>query len=183
GLTQALAGTELDAHQRDLVREVLTSAAKLDRLVDGLLDYNGAPQAIQAAPEAMPPPMAEPGFRVLLADDNPTNRKVVELMLSAMGGQVSTAVDGAQALEAWRAGAFDLVLMDLRMPVMDGLSAIRAIRDCEAAARLGRTPIVVLSANTSADDVAASGAAGADGHLGKPVKVEELVAALSRALN
>jgi CheY-like chemotaxis protein len=119
---------------------------------------------------------------VLVADDNPTNRKVIELMLSAAGAQPTCVEDGRQALEAWQAGAYDVVLMDLRMPVMDGLTAIRSIREAEAASGRRRTPIVVLSANTSPQDRGASAAAGADGHIGKPVQAQDLLAALTGAL-
>jgi len=71
--------------------------------------------------------------------------------------------------------------MDLRMPVMDGLSAIRAIRAAETGSARGRTPVVVLSANTGPEDRQASAAAGADGHIGKPIRAEELFEALVAA--
>ncbi|MBS0360369.1 MAG: response regulator [Proteobacteria bacterium] len=185
GLAQALEGGALDEAQRGLVGDIRASAAQLARLVHGLLDYDAGGPGREDAP---PPPAAEadagPGpeaMRVLVADDNATNRKVIELMLGAAGAAATCVQDGAQAVEAWRAGAFDVVLMDLRMPVMDGLAAIRAIRAAEAGAGR-RTPIVVLSANTSPQDRAASAEAGADGHIGKPVQAEDLVAALNAAI-
>jgi CheY-like chemotaxis protein len=85
-------------------------------------------------------------------------------------------------VEAWRVGAFDVVLMDLRMPVMDGLEAIRAIREEEAASGRAATPVVVLSANTAPQDRAASAAAGATGHIGKPIEADILLAALATAV-
>jgi CheY-like chemotaxis protein len=106
---------------------------------------------------------------------------VVELMLAAAGAEVVSVENGADAVAAWRASAFDLVLMDLRMPVMDGLDAIRAIRKAEGAG-LPRAPIIVISANTSPADREASAQAGADQHIGKPLRAEELFAAISGAL-
>src|SRR3954470_5452151 len=97
------------------------------------------------APPPPPAPGGGPALRVLVADDNPTNRKVIELMLAAAGVQAATVEDGAAAVEAWRAGAFDAILMDLRMPVMDGLEAIRAIRAEETKGARARTPVIVLS--------------------------------------
>jgi CheY-like chemotaxis protein len=107
---------------------------------------------------------------------------VIELMLAAAGIQPTCVEDGQAAVEAWAAGAFDVVLMDLRMPVMDGLAAIRAIRRAEAGLSRARTPVVVLSANTGPDDRLASAAAGADGHIGKPIGAEELLGALAQAM-
>jgi CheY-like chemotaxis protein len=120
-------------------------------------------------------------LRVLLADDNATNRKVVELILEAVGAEVESVENGAEAVAAAEADGFDLVLMDLQMPVMDGLTAIREIRRNEHDAIRPRRPIIVLSANSSAEDVAASRVAGADGHLGKPIRPEALLAALAQA--
>src|SRR5205085_2872741 len=91
--------------------------------------------------------------------------------------------NGAEAVAAWRTGRFDAILMDLRMPVMDGIEAIRTIRADERARALPRSPIIVLSANTAVIDRAASAEAGADGHLGKPVNVEELIGTISALLS
>ncbi|WP_340644032.1 response regulator [Phenylobacterium sp.] len=180
GLGQALAGTDLTEIQRALLSDMIASAQDLDGLVNGLLDYGDRARAADAAPAAAPSDV--PALRVLAADDNPTNRKVVELMLSAAGAEVISVENGQQAVDAWRAGVFDVVLMDLRMPVMDGLEAIRAIRKAEGAG-LPRAPIIVISANTSTTDVEASAAAGADRHIGKPLRAEELFEAISGVLD
>jgi len=132
-----------------------------------------------AAPQ--PPPEAEAGLRVLVADDNPTNRKVAELILGAAGAEVVSVEDGLEAIAAFEAGRFDVILMDLQMPRMDGLTAIRAIREREKVADSARTPIVVLSANVMHEHRSASAAAGADGHLGKPFRAEDLIEAILRA--
>ncbi len=120
-------------------------------------------------------------LRVLVADDNATNRKVAELILAAMGAEAVCVEDGQQALVAVERESFDLVLMDVQMPVMDGLSATRAIRAREAELGLPRLPIVVLSANTMREHVAASAEAGADDHIGKPVRAELLMKTVLRA--
>jgi CheY-like chemotaxis protein len=179
GLAEALDATRLDAGQRALVADIRAAARQLDRLANGLLDYGDADLAPDEGPANAP---VDHPLRVLAADDNPTNRKVIALMLEAAGVEVTTVENGQEAVEAWRPGGFDVVLMDLRMPVTDGLSAIRQIRAEEAAQGRTRTPAIVLSANTSPDDLAASAAAGADGHIGKPIRVETLFAAMAAAM-
>ncbi len=119
---------------------------------------------------------------MLVADDNPTNRRVVELMLDAAGVEVVSVENGAEALDALRADSFDLVLMDLRMPVMDGFEAIRAIRQGEAQRPDDRLPIIVLSANSAPEDREASAEAGADRHIAKPIRAETLFGAISEVL-
>ena len=112
---------------------------------------------------------------VLVADDHPTNRRVIELILAQTAAKIVMAENGAEALEAFRADVFDLVLMDMQMPVMDGLTATQEIRLHEAAMGLARTPIVMLTANAMPEHVAAGRAAGADHHLAKPFNAAELL--------
>jgi CheY-like chemotaxis protein len=182
GLGQALQSMGLDEHQRNLLIEMMASASRLDQLVNGLLDFERAEAPSAPAPAPVQAAADADALRVLLADDNPTNRRVIELMLGAADVDVVSVENGAQAVAAWRAGRFDLILMDLRMPVMDGIEAIRTIRADEDARALPRSPIIVLSANTAAGDKEASAEAGADDHLGKPVRAEELIGAISAAL-
>lgn len=119
--------------------------------------------------------------RLLLAEDNPVNRKVVECALAAVGDfRIDQVENGRDAVEQAAVADYDLVLMDIQMPVMDGLSATRLIRAQEAASGRARTPIVVLSANVMAEHVDASAAAGADAHLGKPFDIADLVATVCR---
>lgn len=120
--------------------------------------------------------------RILLADDHPTNRLVVELMLRACGMDLVLVENGAQAIEALGAQDFDCVLMDVEMPVMDGLTAIREIRRREA--RQGSPPmaILALSAHASDDHRQRSAAAGASGHLTKPIHPDTLIKALGEVL-
>ena len=115
-------------------------------------------------------------MRVLLADDHPTNRKVVEIMLADTGVDLVCVADGQQAVEQFVAGGFDVVLMDMQMPVMDGLTAVRKIRAMESGERI---PILMLTANVFPEHVAAGKAAGADGHLAKPITAPALLAALT----
>jgi CheY-like chemotaxis protein len=146
-----------------------------------ILPLPKAEPAIDAADVAEWTPADASALRVLVADDNPTNRMVAELILTAAGAAIVTVENGREAVEATASAAFDVVLMDLQMPEMDGLTAIRTIRAREAGGGASRTPIIVLSANVMPDHVEASAAAGADGHLGKPFKAEALISTVIRA--
>lgn len=125
---------------------------------------------------------AEPldGKRVLLADDNQTSARVVEVLLHHWGAAVSIARDGLTALQRVRTGAFDLVLMDLQMPVMDGIEAIREIRALGSPAAL--VPIIALTALATDDDRRQVLAAGADDCLFKPLTESRLRRTLNRLL-
>ncbi len=120
-------------------------------------------------------------LRLLVAEDNAVNRKYIATLLQRLGHQVTLAEDGAQALVAWRAGDFQTVLMDVQMPVMDGLEATRAIRH-EEAARGGHVPIIALTAHAMAADRERCLAAGMDGYVSKPIQPETLVRALDKAI-
>jgi len=126
-----------------------------------------------AAAEPEPDPLV--GMRVLLAEDHPTNRRVVELILGAAGVDLTCVENGAEAVEAFRTDVFDLILMDMQMPVMDGLTAIAEIRKLERQAALRATPTFVLTANAMPEHVSASIEAGADGHLSKPIVADALL--------
>ncbi|RZJ41632.1 MAG: response regulator [Brevundimonas sp.] len=133
---------------------------------------------------AAPMPMMARALRVLLAEDHPTNQRVVQLILQGQGVEVLIVEDGAAAVAAFQADDFDLVLMDMQMPVMDGLTATRAIRAAEAAApRRPRIPIVMLSANAMAEHRAEGALAGADGHIAKPITASSLLAGMQAALD
>ncbi len=121
-------------------------------------------------------------LRVLVADDHPTNLKVIELILGAAGCELVQVENGAVAVQAFKTQVFDVVLMDLQMPVMDGLSAIAAIRAWEALHHLAPTPILALSANALPEHVEATRAAGADAHLAKPLTAPLLFDALDGLL-
>lgn len=121
------------------------------------------------------------GLRVLVAEDHPTNRKVVEIVLEPFGVDMTLVADGEAALAALDEKPFDAVLMDMQMPVMDGLSATRAIRAREAASGAAPMLVIMLTANAMEEHVAAAQAAGADLHLAKPLHPGQLIEALARA--
>jgi len=118
--------------------------------------------------------------RILVADDHPTNRKIVELMLADLA-EIFTAENGREAVDVYKVAAPDLILMDMQMPVMDGLAAVREIRALEAKTDSGRAPIIMLTANARPEHVRASREAGADLHLEKPITSALLFAAITKA--
>ena len=143
------------------------------------------PLAEAAGAGASPGPDADAGavgLRILLADDHPANRKVIEVLLSGTDTDLVCVADGQEALDAFRDGAFDLVLMDMQMPVMDGLTATAGIRAIEAGRGGGRTPVLMLTANAMPDHIEAGRQAGSDGHLAKPVTMATLFAGISQVL-
>jgi signal transduction histidine kinase/ActR/RegA family two-component response regulator len=121
------------------------------------------------------------GLRVLVAEDHPTNQKVVEIILQPFEVDLTMVEDGQAALDAFTPGAFDAILMDMQMPVMDGLTATRLIREREAAAGAPPVLLIMLTANAMEEHVVAAKAAGADQHLAKPVRPAQLLEALARA--
>lgn len=125
---------------------------------------------------------AASGLRVLAAEDNPVNQLVLRTLLAQAGVDLTVVADGAAAVNAWREGDFSLILMDVQMPVMDGPTATRAIRRAEAAEGRGHIPILALTANAMAHQVAEYRASGMDGHVAKPIRIEELFAAIDDAL-
>jgi signal transduction histidine kinase/FixJ family two-component response regulator len=124
-------------------------------------------------------------LQLLLAEDNPVNQRLMMRVLAKEGHQVELAANGAEALDCYFSRAFDLILMDVQMPVMDGLEAIRRIRDTEAY-RGQYTPIVVLTAHAMPGDRERCLEAGADEYLTKPIQIEplrEVLAKLPLGLN
>lgn len=122
-------------------------------------------------------------LRVLLAEDHVVNQRVVQLMLGETA-DLTIVGDGHAAVGAFgQHGPFDLVLMDTQMPVMDGLTATRLIREAEARLGRPRTPIISLTANAMSHQIQASLDAGADGHLAKPITSEGLFSVIQNALD
>ncbi|MCD0419129.1 response regulator [Rubrivivax sp. JA1024] len=119
-------------------------------------------------------------LRVLVVDDNPTNRTIATQMLGEFRVQTNTACDGTEAVTAATRFSYDVILMDVRMPEMDGLDATRAIRAQGGA--LAVVPIIAFTANAFAEDAAACRAAGMNDHVAKPVRKKALVEAILRAL-
>ncbi|AWN52769.1 PAS-domain containing protein [Methylobacterium sp. 17Sr1-1] len=122
-------------------------------------------------------PLARPA-KVLLVEDSPINQDIARAILERRGHAVSVAGDGAEAVSALQAGGYDVVLMDVQMPGMDGLTATRHIRALGSPA--SRLPIVALTANVLPQQVAQFRAAGMDDHVGKPFRPDELLATVER---
>ncbi|HEX7759273.1 MAG TPA: ATP-binding protein [Caulobacteraceae bacterium] len=123
------------------------------------------------------------GLRVLLAEDHPTNQRVVQLILGPLGVDLTIVGDGREAISAFRQDRFDIVLMDMQMPLVDGLAATREIRRWEAEAGLAATPIAMLTANAMDAHRAMAAAAGADHHIAKPITPQSLLLGILTTLS
>jgi CheY-like chemotaxis protein len=119
-------------------------------------------------------------LRLLVAEDNPMNRRVVELLLAQAGLHITFAENGKEAVDLFSKARFDLVLMDLQMPIMGGLAAMRAIRAWEKEQGRQPTPMLAVSANATDEHVLEAKAAGADDHVAKPIVRETLFEAIAR---
>jgi signal transduction histidine kinase/CheY-like chemotaxis protein len=145
-------------------------------LVERVLAVSGqAPERRAAPDDERAAPVAAAGARVLLAEDNPVNALLARSLLEREGCQVSRVADGREAVEAGAAGLFDLILMDLRMPGLDGRAATQALRE-----RGCRTPIIALTADAFEEDRRACLAAGMDDFMTKPLDATALRAMLRR---
>ena len=120
------------------------------------------------------------GLRVLAAEDHPTNQKVLQIVLEPFGVDLTIVGNGEEAVAAFGDG-YDAVLMDMQMPVMDGLTATRLIREREAASGAAPALIIMLTANAMDEHVEAARQAGADLHVAKPLRPAQLFAALAMA--
>jgi len=138
---------------------------------------------VQLAPE---PPAADEfalPVRVLAAEDNAVNQLVLKTLLHQLGVEPTVVDNGQAAVEAWEQASWDVILMDIQMPVMDGLAAAAAIRAREVETGRPRTPIVALTANAMSHQVEQYLAAGMDTHVAKPIEAAALFAALSAAVS
>jgi len=114
-----------------------------------------------------------PKVRALVVEDHPVNQELLRIILESAGVQVQVVNDGAEAVDAYKSGAFDVILMDVQMPVMDGPEATRRIRALEISGE--RIPIIAMTANVMFDQVNAYFAAGMDAHVGKPIESSALI--------
>jgi signal transduction histidine kinase/CheY-like chemotaxis protein len=169
----------------------LTISARLVKLMGGELQVESRPGAgsrfyfaLRLPPAEMPvrescPNAAAreslPRLRVLVAEDNPVNCRLVEAILRRQGHSVCVAHDGREAFDAFRAEPFNLVLMDMQMPEVDGLEATRSIRRWELENAAPRVPVVALTANALPSDRTACLDSGMDGYLAKPLRIDELL--------
>jgi signal transduction histidine kinase/ActR/RegA family two-component response regulator len=125
--------------------------------------------------------LARNPLEILLAEDNPVNRRIAETLLRKMGHQVTVAPNGKEAVERCRERRFDLILMDVQMPEMDGIAATRAIRTLENGSQR-RVQIIAMTANDQDGNRQLCLEAGMDGFLGKPVDTNQLTAALAACM-
>src|SRR3984957_6470709 len=173
-------GTERQ-HRPDAVALKPIRASTLTALLIQVLTGTG-PQKKKNAPALQASPTFS-GHRVLLVEDNPVNQRVAQRLLQKMAADVTLANNGAEALERVAESTFDAVLMDCQMPVMDGFTATRRIREIERQSGRGRRlPIIALTANVMSEDRDSCLAAGMDAHLGKPIEPAQLILCLSRYL-
>jgi signal transduction histidine kinase/CheY-like chemotaxis protein/ABC-type amino acid transport substrate-binding protein len=164
------------------IRQVLTKPISPSLLLNSLAEILGKKKQEQAAPargKAYDQEMIDPirGAHILLVEDNKVNQLVADKILKNAGFSVVIANNGLEALEKIKTEAFDLVLMDIQMPEMDGLTATRAIRNMPEFAGL---PIVAMTAHAMASDRALSLEAGMNDHINKPIDLKELFHALAR---
>ena len=144
-----------------------------------LADASPTPCAPQAEPELN---AAASALRVLAAEDNPMNQLVLKTLLHQVGIEPTVVCDGSEAIDAWRAGEWDVILMDIQMPVMDGPTAAGWIRAEEQASGRRRTPIIALTANAMSHQTETYHACGMDAVVAKPIEVGRLYAALEAVL-
>jgi two-component system sensor histidine kinase/response regulator len=180
----SLFGSEPEAAVREHRPEAIgfkpIRAATLATLVDQVLTGT-LPRKSAAAPAAASGATFK-GQRILLVEDNPVNQRVAQRLLQKLGSEVTLANNGAEALERITESAFDAILMDCQMPVMDGFTATRKIREWEQGHGRKRLPVIALTANVMSEDRESCIAAGMDAHLGKPIEPAQLVDCLGRYL-
>lgn len=161
------------------LREAKEAAERAYRAKAELLD--ATPPTRHAEPERESAPTSdERALRILAAEDNATNQLVLKAILGQKSLEAVFVENGLEAVEAVRGGEFDVVLMDLHMPVMDGVTATQAIRRLDGAK--GRTPIVAVTAEAMPEQVRRCLAAGVDAHVAKPVRPAVLYAAIEDVL-
>ena len=120
-------------------------------------------------------------LHILLVEDDPVARTILELLFKRTPYELDFAEDGQVAIEMWQQGNYDLVLMDIQMPRLNGFEATRAIREMERK-RGGRTPIVAMTAHTCKDDIECCSAAGMDAYISKPVDFTSCLKTIERVI-
>jgi CheY-like chemotaxis protein len=185
GFSELLAGAGLAADHAEHAGRVHDAGRRLAAIVNEMIRlseleaWDAEPSFVRDDAAARPPGPATgridaSALRVLYVDDNENNLALVTAILAAQGVECHTADDGAQGLEAARSGDWSIILMDIQMPVMDGVEATRAIRGLPGPA--GSVPVIAVTANTLAEQLDAYAEAGMDDVIAKPVDMAELVA-------
>jgi CheY-like chemotaxis protein len=165
--------------RRAILLETIANA--MTRGVSSAPSSNSSDRSEEGAASTVPGPQ-QGKLQILLADDSDDNRLLLRVFLGS-DFHLEEVEHGAAAVERFKASHYDLVVMDVQMPVMDGLEAIREIREFERTSGSGRTPIIALTASVLEADVHRSHEAGADVHVSKPVKKETLLRAIRTATN
>lgn len=167
--------------RRATLEELRDRLGDLEVLLEGIAGSEPPPAA--AAPAAAPAPPVRRGRRLLIVDDGPVNLMLARQVLEREGYEVRTATSGAEALACLEQVPFDLVLMDIFMPGMDGVETSRRWRDVEIERYPGkRSVLVALTANASAEDRKRFVAAGLDDYLAKPYRPQQLIDLVNRWL-
>ncbi|WP_133162407.1 ATP-binding protein [Hyphococcus luteus] len=150
-----------------------------------VVEFESADAALAAAVTPMPPqaPGLASRLRILVGEDNMVNQAVLNAFLSQRGHDIVFAEDGLKTVEAFEKGAFDVVLMDISMPGLDGVEAMRRIRDIEEKRGGPRAPVLVVSAHAIKQEIDDYLALGFDGYITKPVHAEKLHAEIARVVN
>jgi PAS domain S-box-containing protein len=166
------------------VRELLLKPISQRELLGALARVAGGSSGEPSAESSAPPTAVRarrlPQLRVLVAEDNPVNQELIRRLLAKRGDHCVLAADGRAALACWHQEPFDLVLMDMQMPEMDGFATTAAIRRVEADHERARVPIVALTAHAMEGDRERCLAADMDGYLSKPLRSSELFALLDQ---
>ena len=176
-LLTSAASMAIEPRRAALFAARLVKPIKQSDLLDAIVNAFAGPAT--AAVLAHPAPASAPAraLRVLVAEDNPTNQKLIETLLRQKGHQVTVVADGRDAVDRAAGGPFDVILMDVQMPEMSGLEATAAIRARERAEG-GHVPIVALTASAMAGDREECLACGMDGYISKPLRPDELFATI-----
>jgi signal transduction histidine kinase/ActR/RegA family two-component response regulator len=176
-LTEVMGG-RIEAASRPGQGACFSVTLPLERVGAALCGAGSEPQASRALVDVIARPLD-----ILLAEDHPTNQRVVQMIVEASGHRLVIAENGREALERLQAEPFDVVLMDMQMPEMDGLTATAALRALERTGGRRRTPVIMLTANAMDEHVQAGRAAGADAHLTKPIRAGALLETIARVVS
>jgi signal transduction histidine kinase/CheY-like chemotaxis protein len=171
----------------DIMKGEITVTSELGRgtTFSVRMNLEVAEPVVEKAPRVGPgprPPLASSKKRLLLVDDSPDNRFLIETYLKNADFIISSAENGEMAYRLFTGGRFDVVLMDMQMPILDGYGATAKIRDYEASHAMPRTPIIALTAHVLKQEMERSRAVGCDLHVTKPVRKAELLEALDQVI-
>lgn len=178
-----------DARRKDrdtplpsVVKATVAKPVKQSELLDALMNTMGLASQRERLEKSLASTdlAGQQGLKILLAEDNAVNQKLAVLLLEKRQHRVTVADDGRKAVELFQHETFDVILMDVQMPVMDGLAAVAEIRRLEAASHAPRIPIVAMTAHAMKGDRERCLTAGMDGYVSKPIHPRELYGAIDQ---